>query len=139
MSNDVETQDQSPDQPVDLHLAEIGQVALHVTDVEAAAVFYEETLGMKLLFKAPPGLAFFANGSTRLMLTAPEVGEFRPSTNLLYYRVENVNAATATLRDRGVKIAGEPHMITKMPDHELWMAFIEDPDGNPLAIMEERR
>jgi methylmalonyl-CoA/ethylmalonyl-CoA epimerase len=30
-------------------------------------------------------------------------------------------------------------MVAKMPDHELWMAFFNDPDGNLLALMEEKR
>ena len=89
------------------------------------------------MFKAPPGLAFFANGNTRLMLSAPETGDFKPSSSILYYRVESVDAATATLRERGVNITNDPRMIAKMPDHELRMAFFEDLDDNPLAIMEE--
>ncbi len=56
-----------------------------------------------------------------------------------YYKVNDVEGSTATRRARGVKITGEPHMIAKMPDHELWMAFVEDPDGNVLGLMEERR
>jgi methylmalonyl-CoA/ethylmalonyl-CoA epimerase len=31
------------------------------------------------------------------------------------------------------------HLIAKMPDHELWMAFFRDPDGNLLALMSELR
>ncbi len=120
-------------------LSEIGQIAITVRDVDAAAEFYEQKLGMKLLFKAPPGLAFFTNGSVRLMLSAPEEGEFSPSSSIVYYKVDDVDASTTTLRDRGVRITSEPHMITKMPDHELWMAFFSDLDGNSLALMEERR
>jgi methylmalonyl-CoA/ethylmalonyl-CoA epimerase len=29
--------------------------------------------------------------------------------------------------------------VAKMPDHELWMAFFRDPDGNLLALMSEVR
>ncbi len=29
--------------------------------------------------------------------------------------------------------------MAKMPDHELWMAFFRDPDGNLLALMSEVR
>jgi methylmalonyl-CoA/ethylmalonyl-CoA epimerase len=32
-----------------------------------------------------------------------------------------------------------PHLVAKMPDHELWMAFLKDPDGNTLALMSEVR
>ncbi len=33
----------------------------------------------------------------------------------------------------------EPHLIAKMPDHELWMAFFHDTEGNMLALMCEVR
>lgn len=26
-----------------------------------------------------------------------------------------------------------------MPDHELWIAFLRDPDGNLVGLMEEKR
>ena len=120
-------------------LSQIGQIAITVRDVEAAADFYEHKLGMQLLFKGPPGLAFFANGSVRLMLSSPEVGEFSPASSIVYYKVDDIDTGTNQLRERGVRITSEPRMITKMPDHELWMAFFEDLDGNPLALMEERR
>ncbi len=40
-------------------LRDIGQIGLAVTDLEKAVAFYRETLGLKHLFSAPPGLAFF--------------------------------------------------------------------------------
>jgi hypothetical protein len=76
---------------------------------------------MRLLSKAPGGLAFFTNGSVRLMLSASEAGGFSPSSSIIYYKVDTT---TTLLRERGVKITDEPRMITKMPDHELWMAFL---------------
>ena len=123
----------------DLYLAEIGQIALNVRDVDASAEFYQQKLGMQLLFKAPPGLAFFTNGSVRLMLSAPENGDFTASSSIIYYEVDDIDTATSALRGKGVHFTGEPHMIARMPDHELWMAFFNDLDGNQLALMEERR
>ena len=32
-----------------------------------------------------------------------------------------------------------PHVVAKMPDHELWMTFFTDLDGNTLALMSEVR
>ena len=32
-----------------------------------------------------------------------------------------------------------PQLAAKMHDHELWIGFLRDPDGNLLALMEERR
>ncbi len=31
----------------------------------------------------------------------------------------------------------KPHLIAKMDDHDLWMAFFNDPDGHILALMQE--
>jgi methylmalonyl-CoA/ethylmalonyl-CoA epimerase len=30
-----------------------------------------------------------------------------------------------------------PSLIAEMPDHELWMAFFKDSEGNSLALMSE--
>ena len=34
-------------------------------------------------------------------------------------------------------IEGEPHLIARMPDHELWMTFLRDPDRNLIGLMSE--
>jgi methylmalonyl-CoA/ethylmalonyl-CoA epimerase len=53
--------------------------------------------------------------------------------------VNDIRAAFGALRARGVAFTDEPHLIAKMPDHELWMTFFKDPDGNVLALMSEVR
>jgi methylmalonyl-CoA/ethylmalonyl-CoA epimerase len=30
-------------------------------------------------------------------------------------------------------------LAAKMPDHELWLGFLRDPDGNLVGLMEEKR
>ena len=59
--------------------------------------------------------------------------------SVLYYKVPDIQDAFATLTGRGVIFEGKPHLIAKMPDHELWMAFFRDPDQNLLALMSEVR
>jgi len=124
----------------DVGLSQIGQIALTVSDVERSVAFYRDALGVKLLFRAGPNLAFFDCAGVRLMLSAPE-GEFRPGGggSVLYFKVPDISAAFAALRSRGVAFVDEPHLIAKMPDHELWMCFFKDPDGHILALMCERR
>jgi methylmalonyl-CoA/ethylmalonyl-CoA epimerase len=39
-------------------ITRIGQVAVNAKDVERATAFYRDVLGLKFLFKAPPGLDF---------------------------------------------------------------------------------
>lgn len=117
-------------------LDQIGQIAVPVTDIEKAIIFYRDTLGMRFLFKAPPGLGFFDCGGIRLMLDAP-AKENAGHGSVIYYKVADLNAAFETLSARGVNFESKPHLIAKMPDHELWMAFFRDPDQNLLALMSE--
>jgi methylmalonyl-CoA/ethylmalonyl-CoA epimerase len=120
-------------------LGSIAQIALTVGDVERSVAFYRDALGMPLLFQAPPGLAFFQCGTIRLMLSIPEK-DFTPgASSVLYFRVTDIDGMYAALSARGVSFVDKPHFITKMPDHDLWMAFLKDPDGNALALMEERK
>jgi hypothetical protein len=44
------------------------------------------------------------------------------------------NPAVSELERRGTH---RPHLIAPMDDHDLWMAFFEDPDGHTLAVMQE--
>ena len=53
-------------------ITRLGQIQIRAHDVNRAADFYENVLGLKLLFKAPPGLAFFDCGGVRLLLDRPE-------------------------------------------------------------------
>jgi methylmalonyl-CoA/ethylmalonyl-CoA epimerase len=120
-------------------LSTIGQVAMPVKDLERATTFYRDALGMKFLFKAPPGLVFFDCGGVRLMLDRPEKPEPDHPGSVLYFKVTDINGSTADLKARGVTFTDEPHLIARLPDHELWMAFFRDGEGNTLAMMEERR
>ncbi len=78
----------------------IGQIAINASDVERAASFYQNTLGLTLLFKAPPGLAFFDCGGVRLMLTRPEKPEFDHASSILYFVVPDIQAAHAALKEK---------------------------------------
>ena len=118
---------------------DIGQIGLAVSDLEKAVAFYRDTLGLKHLFSAPPGLAFFAAGEVRLMLSRPEKPDSERFTSAVYFKVADIQAARDALASRGVTFEAEPHRVAKMPDHELWMAFFRDPDRNLLALMCEKR
>jgi methylmalonyl-CoA/ethylmalonyl-CoA epimerase len=122
-----------------LSQARIGQIAVVVQDLDRAVAFYRDTLGLKFLFQAPPKLAFFDCGGVRLMLDVPEEEEFKHPASILYYKVDDIQATWAALRDKGVEFRDEPHMVARMPDHELWMTFFRDTEGNTLALMSEVR
>jgi len=116
----------------------LGQIALTVRDVEQSAAFYRDALGLRFLFAPAPSLAFLMIGDVRLMLSAAE-GEFTPGgSTVLYLRVADIDAEHAALGARGVTFIDTPHLVARMPDHELWMCFFRDPDGHTLALMCER-
>jgi methylmalonyl-CoA/ethylmalonyl-CoA epimerase len=116
----------------------IGQIAMTAHDVDRATAFYAEALGLKLLFRAG-ALSFFDCGGIRLMLSAPEKPEFDHPGSVLYFKVDDIDARHHELKSRGVEFIDQPHLIARMPDHELWMTFFRDTEGNTLALMCEKR
>lgn len=120
-----------------LSQSRIGQIAIVCTNVPRARDFYRDALGLRHLFDAGPTLSFFDCGGTRLMLSRAE-GE-ASGTSVLYFFVPDIDAAKTEMVGKGATFIGEPHMIAKMPDHELWLAEFRDSEGNMLALMEERR
>ena len=125
----------SEDAGIALH--RIGQIAVVVGDVDRAVRFYRDTLGLRLLFQAPPGLAFFECGGVRLMLGLREGAD--TGTSIIYYAVDDIQRAYTTLMARGVRFVGQPHIVARMPDHDLWLAECRDSEGNVLALMCEMR
>jgi methylmalonyl-CoA/ethylmalonyl-CoA epimerase len=115
----------------------IGQIALTVNDLAESKRFYGELLGMRFLFDAG-AMAFYECGGIRLMLGLAEKPT-KPEGTILYFRVAGIEAACAALRSRGAEFLQEPHPVAKMPDHDLWMAFVKDPSGNVLGLMSEIR
>jgi methylmalonyl-CoA/ethylmalonyl-CoA epimerase len=118
-------------------LTSIGQIALTVTNVARATAFYRDILGLTFLFDAN-NMAFFDCGGTRLMLGLAEQPESTYSS-IIYYRTDDIQKTANLLRGRGVAFESEPRMIAKMPDHELWMAFFRDSEGNLAGLMSEMR
>jgi predicted enzyme related to lactoylglutathione lyase len=120
-------------------LSEIGQIAITVSDVSAATTFYRDVLGLKFLFGAGPNLAFLAAGSVRIMLSTPQGHGVVGQNSTLYFKVTDVVAVHAAIIARGAKDERAPQLAAKMPDHELWMGFVRDPDNNLVGLMEEKR
>jgi methylmalonyl-CoA/ethylmalonyl-CoA epimerase len=118
-------------------ITRLGQIAVNARDVERAAAFYQDKLGLALLFKAPPGLAFFDCGGVRLMLSRAEKPEFDHPSSVLYFAVPDIQAAHGKLKESGVHFEDEPHLLARMPAHDLWMTFFRDSEGNLLALMSE--
>jgi methylmalonyl-CoA/ethylmalonyl-CoA epimerase len=122
--------------PGNIGISHLGQIAINVQDSERATAFYRDVLGLPLLFQAG-ALSFFNCGGVRLMLSRAEKPEFNHPSSILYFRVPDISAAHNKLRDSGVHMEGEPHLIAKMPDHDLWMTFFRDSEDNFLGLMSE--
>ena len=120
-------------------LSEIRQIAITVSDVGTALPFYRDVLGLTFLFSPAPTLAFLSAGSVRIMLSTPEGAGTVGHNSILYFKVSDIVAAHAAIVGRGAKNERDPQPIAKMPDHELWIAFLRDPDGNLVGLIEEKR
>jgi methylmalonyl-CoA/ethylmalonyl-CoA epimerase len=122
--------------PANSVLNRIGQIAINVYDVGRATAFYRDVLALPHLFSAGH-LSFFNCGGVRLMLSPPEKPEFDHPASILYFQVGDIQAAFQRLKSAGVKFEDEPHLIARMPTHELWMNHFHDTEGNLLALMSE--
>ena len=119
-------------------IIDVGQIAINVHDVQRAIGFYRDVLGLPLLFEIP-NAAFFQAGTVRLYLASAEKPEFDHPASILYYKVADIHAAFEAIRSAGAQVEREPHLLARMPDHELWMAFFRDSEGNTAALMSEVR
>jgi catechol 2,3-dioxygenase-like lactoylglutathione lyase family enzyme len=118
-------------------LSALGQIAVSVTDIERALVFYRDVLGLPFLFQAG-GLAFFDLEGVRLMLAEPESDDEPHAASVLYFKGPDLEAQYKALQSRAVDFVGAPRVVHRTPETELWMAFFRDPDGHLLALMDER-
>jgi methylmalonyl-CoA/ethylmalonyl-CoA epimerase len=118
-----------------LNLSQIGQIGLPVSDVDRAEAFYGNVLGLRKLYRFG-NLTFFDCAGVRLLLekSANMDGTKR---GCIYFRCADISLAVAELGKRGLSFDHPPHLIAKMDDHDLWMAFFTDPDGHTLALMQE--
>ena len=123
----------------ELNVSGIRQIAVTVSNVDAALGFYRDILGLSFLFSAGPDLAFLDAGGIRIMLTTPQGAGAAGANSILYFKVSDIGATHAALVARGATNERLPQLTAKIPDHELWIGFLRDPDGNLVGLLEERR
>lgn len=124
------------DSPAPL-VGDITQLAISVEDLERAIAFYRDVLGLPFLFQVPGmPMAFFQCGSVRLYLDAG-TSEHR-SNPIIYFAVDDVQAAYEQLRERGVEFESEPHVINRTDTTELWLAHFRDTEGTLLSITHDK-
>ena len=123
--------------PIGPSLSRIGQVFVNVHDLERAIAFYRDVLGMKFLFQAPPGMAFFDCDGIRLMLGVADRPELDHPASIIYYKVDDIERVYEIFKARGVEFVVPPHLVAPMPAYDLWLADFRDSEGNLLALMSE--
>ena len=122
----------------DTEIKQIGQIAINVHDTNRAVEFYRDILGLNLLFTAGH-LAFFDCGGVRLMLSPPEKPEFDHPSSILYFKVDDIQLSYTGLVQKKVTTEDQPHLVARMPDHDLWLAAFRDSEGNLMCLMSEVR
>ena len=119
-----------------LEINQIAQIAINVHDLARSVAFYRDALGVRFLFQAP-NLAFFDCGGIRLMLGVAEKPEFDHPSSVLYFKVPDIESAYETLKSRAVAFVDKPHIVAKLENLDLWMAFFRDSEDNMHAITSE--
>jgi catechol 2,3-dioxygenase-like lactoylglutathione lyase family enzyme len=113
-----------------------------VRDLEQAIAFYEQRLGLRLVERRdaadPNKEAHFEVGAANLVVYE-SVGAGQSRHTLVGFQVENVEAAVAALREKGVVFEEYDLPNLKTVDgvaqlHGSKGAWFKDPDGNILAV-----
>ena len=123
--------------PIGPTLSQIGQIFVNVNDLDRAIAFYRDMLGMRFLFTAPPGMAFFQCGDIRIMLGRADRPEIDHPASIIYYKVDDIEKVYEVFNARGVEFIVKPHLVAPMPTYDLWLADFKDSEGNILALMSE--
>jgi methylmalonyl-CoA/ethylmalonyl-CoA epimerase len=123
--------------PIGPTLSQIAQIFVNVKDLDRATAFYRDMLGMRFLFTAPPGMAFFDCGGIRIMLGRADRPEIDHPASIIYYKVDDIEKVYEVFNARGVEFIVKPHLVAPMPTYDLWLANFKDSEGNILALMSE--
>ena len=112
------------------------------TDMAASLAFYRDMLGLELASQMEHRLIFKAGDGTRLIISHSTIGTSDTQTQVAW-RVADIRAAVADLRDRGVRIedyvAPDPVTDDGVADMgHSWAAWFIDPSGNAVAIVQPK-
>ena len=116
-------------------LGPIMQLLVPVADVDRAAEFYADVLGLPLLFRYPGNAFFDAHGIRIYLATPTELGYVGPAT--IYFRVDDVTETFERLVARGAAVREAPEIVHRDEGYDLWLAFVADLDGNNIGLMRE--
>lgn len=119
-------------------------VRYQVKDVQRAATFYTETLGLKLDMLSLPAFGQVSIGDLKLILSGPGASGSRPMPdgrhqepggwNRVLLQVQDLAACIAGLKEAGLRFRNEMEVGPGGKQIQ-----IEDPDGNPIELLEPAR
>ena len=117
--------------------ATVTQLLIPIDDFERGVAFYRDVLGLRLLFAAPPQMAFFQCGAIRFLVGVTPPGQKAQRGSQIYFAVQDIETVHSSLSNQGVQFKAPPHVVNRSAKSELWLAEFVDPDGNQLALMSE--
>ena len=115
-----------------MELGPVHHVSINCADVEATAPFYTEVLGMKTLERPDfpfNGRWLQTGGGGEVHLIEVE-GWHPPKGQHWAFRVDDIDATVAELRDRGVEVK-DPKAL---PGTTARQTFFFDPSGNMIEL-----
>ncbi|MDG4832751.1 VOC family protein [Solwaraspora sp. WMMD1047] len=113
-------------------------ITLLVADLDRSVAFYRDMLGF-LEIDGGEGNAVLASGATRIVLRA--IRDVAPINRRLVHLnldVDDVEAAHAELKAKGVRFTYAPRAVNRGAKLELWAAAFRDPDGHGIALTQWR-
>ena len=122
-----------PNQGLGLRLNHVG---IYAKDYDASMRFYTQTLGLKEAFtikdnEGKPTLSYLQITRDTFLEVAPATGDRKPGLSHVGIWPENLNAAVAGLRQRGVTVADPRTGSTKTS-----ITNATDPDGIRLELLD---
>ena len=114
-------------------LTSIGQLEIRVGNLEEARTFYEFTLGVEV--ESMFGQTMMLRCGELSILV--QESSHRPIGCPIYFRVDGrVHEVADQLKSNGIRFKSGPSCIVEdFMGKSSWLAFFEDPWGNPLALM----
>ncbi len=120
--------------------------SIFVNDMAESIRFYTEKLGLRLLdsahYEGNADMAFVGRDWESYIELVYDLEEHEPysiGNRYEHLAVEvdgDLPAVVAKLKSQGVKVIKEPK---KAPSGTRWIAFVEDPNGVPVELLEPRR